>query len=49
MSLRNHPKEALLSGKADRWSKWGEIEIRSGKPFITFDNPEAYGRIHLQV
>ena len=46
-SLRNHPREALLSGKADRWSKWGEIEIKFGKPFITFDSPEAYGRIHF--
>ena len=45
--LRNCEGLALLSGKADRWSKWGEIEIRSGQPFITFDNPEAYGRIHF--
>ncbi|RZD34203.1 MAG: hypothetical protein CXT75_10265 [Methanobacteriota archaeon] len=37
----------LLSGKADRWSKWGEIELEKGIPKITFDNPEAYGRIHF--
>ena len=45
--LQKYSGEALLSGKADRWSKWGEIEIRSGKSVITFDNPEAYGRIHF--
>jgi len=45
--LREYKGEALLSGNAERWSKWGEIEIRKGKPFITFDNPEAYGRIHF--
>ena len=39
--------EALLSGQAERWSKWGEIEIRKGNPSITFDNPDAYGRIHF--
>ena len=38
---------ALLSGKADRWSKWGEIELEKGKPKITFDSPEAYQRIHF--
>ncbi len=38
---------ALLSGKADRWSKWGEIEFNKGKPTITFDSPEAYQRIHF--
>ena len=38
---------ALLSGKADRWSKWGEIELDKGKPTITFDSPEAYQRIHF--
>ena len=37
----------LLSGKATRWSKWGEIELEKGIPKITFDNPEAYGRIHF--
>ena len=38
---------ALLSGKANRWSKWGEIELEKGTPKITFDNPEAYGRMHF--
>jgi len=45
--LQSYPSEALLSGKADRWSKWGEIELRSGKSIITFDNPDAFGRIHF--
>ena len=45
--LRECNGPALLSGKADRWSKWGEIELEKGTPKITFDNPEAYGRIHF--
>jgi len=47
ISLNNYEGEALLSGQAERWSKWGEIEISKGKPCITFDNPDAYGRIHF--
>ena len=38
---------ALLAGKADRWSKWGEIEFVNSKAKITFDNPEAFGRLHF--
>ena len=38
---------ALLAGKADRWSKWGEIEFVRSKARITFDNPEAFGRLHF--
>lgn len=45
--LRNYNGEALLSGKAERWSKWGEIEVKSGNSILTFDSPEAYGRIHF--
>jgi len=47
VKLRDCEGPALLSGKADRWSKWGEIELERGKPKITFDSPEAYGRIHF--
>ena len=47
LKLRDCKGPALLSGKADRWSKWGEIELEKGKPKITFDSPEAYGRIHF--
>ncbi len=47
VTLRNCKGPALLSGKADRWSKWGEIELERGKPKITFDSPDAYGRIHF--
>ena len=46
-SMLNVSDPVLLSGKADRWSKWGEIELDKGTPKITFDNPEAYGRIHF--
>mgnify|MGYP001189288863 CR=1 FL=1 len=46
-SLLNFPKEVLLSGKAERWSKWGEIEIKKGQVSLTFDNPDAFGRIHF--
>ena len=45
--MKNYDGEALLSGQAERWSKWGEIEIRKDNPSITFDNPDAYGRIHF--
>ena len=45
--LRASTGLALLSGKAERWSKWGEIELEKGKPRITFDSPEAYQRIHF--
>ena len=45
--LRNCNGPALLSGKANRWSKWGEIELEKSKPRITFDNPDAYGRVHF--
>ena len=38
---------ALLAGRADRWSKWGEIEFIGSKARITFDNPEAFGRLHF--
>ena len=38
---------ALLAGKADRWSKWGEIEFIGSKARITFDSPEAFGRLHF--
>ena len=38
---------ALLAGNADRWSKWGEIEFVESKAKITFDNPEAFGRLHF--
>ena len=41
--LKNYDGEALLSGQADRWSKWGEIEVKGGRTCITFDNPDAYG------
>ena len=37
----------LLAGKADRWSKWGEIEFVNSKAKITFENPEAFGRLHF--
>ena len=47
VKLRDCKGPALLSGKADRWSKWGEIELEKGKPKITFDSPEAFGRIHF--
>jgi len=38
---------ALLAGKADRWSKWGEIEFVGSRAMITFENPEAFGRLHF--
>ena len=47
VKLRDCKDPALLSGKAKRWSKWGEIEFEKSRPKITFDNPEAYGRIHF--
>ena len=47
LSMKDYDGEALLSGQAERWSKWGETEIRKGNPSITFDNPDAYGRIHF--
>ena len=37
----------LLAGKADRWSKWGEIEFVNSRAQITFDSPEAFGRLHF--
>ena len=46
-NIANIDGPVLLSGKANRWSKWGEIELENGIPKITFDNPEAYGRIHF--
>ena len=46
-TMKAYDGEALLSGQAERWSKWGEIEIKAGNPVITFDNPDAYGRIHF--
>jgi len=46
-NISNVNGPVLLSGKANRWSKWGEIELEKGIPKITFDNPEAYGRIHF--
>ena len=38
---------ALLAGKADRWSKWGEIEFVGSNAKLTFENPEAFGRLHF--
>ena len=46
-SLRKFNTNVLLSGQAERWSKWGEIELVGGKANITFENPNAYGRIHF--
>jgi len=46
-NLRKFNTNILLSGQAERWSKWGEIEVIEGKTRITFDNPNAYGRIHF--
>ena len=46
-NISNVNGPVLLSGKANRWSKWGEIELEKGIPKITFNNPEAYGRIHF--
>ena len=46
-NLRKFSTNILLSGQAERWSKWGEIEVIEGKTRITFDNPNAYGRIHF--
>ena len=46
-NLRKFNTNILLSGQAERWSKWGEIEVIEGKAKITFDNPNAYGRIHF--
>ena len=45
--LINNERPALLAGKADRWSKWGEIEFVGSKAKITFENPEAFGRLHF--
>ena len=45
--LISNEKPVLLAGKADRWSKWGEIEFVGSKAKITFDNPEAFGRLHF--
>ena len=45
--LIKNTNSALLAGKADRWSKWGEIEFIGSKARITFDNPEAFGRLHF--
>ena len=46
-SLIKFSSNILLSGQAERWSKWGEIEVVGGKAKITFENPNAYGRIHF--
>ena len=46
-NLRKFSTNVLLSGQAERWSKWGEIEVIGGKAKITFENPNAYGRIHF--
>ena len=46
-SLRKFNTNVLLSGQAERWSKWGEIEMVGGQTKITFENPDAYGRIHF--
>lgn len=46
-SLIKFNSNVLLSGQAERWSKWGEIEVVGGKAKITFENPNAYGRIHF--
>ena len=46
-NLRKFSTNVLLSGQAERWSKWGEIEVIGGKAQITFENPNAYGRIHF--
>ena len=47
LPLISNEKPVLLAGKADRWSKWGEIEFVGSKAKITFDNPEAFGRLHF--
>ena len=47
LPLVSNEKPVLLAGKADRWSKWGEIEFVGSKAKITFDNPEAFGRLHF--
>ena len=46
-NLRKFNTNVLLSGQAERWSKWGEIEVIGGEAKITFENPNAYGRIHF--
>ena len=45
--LVQNNEPTLLAGKAERWSKWGEIEFVGSKAKITFDNPEAFGRLHF--
>ena len=45
--LISNERPVLLAGKADRWSKWGEIEFVGSKAKITFKNPEAFGRLHF--
>ena len=45
--LISNERPVLLAGKADRWSKWGEIEFVGSKAKITFENPEAFGRLHF--
>jgi len=47
LPLINNKLPALLAGKADRWSKWGEIEFIGSKAKITFENPEVFGRLHF--
>ena len=32
ISLKDYDGEALLSGQAERWSKWGEIEFEKSRP-----------------
>jgi len=46
-ALLEQEGEALLASEALRWSKWGGLELEGDAVRISYDAPEAMGRLHF--
>ena len=46
-ALLEQEGEALLASEALRWSKWGGLELEGDAVHISYEAPEAMGRLHF--
>ncbi|MDP7243275.1 MAG: NDP-sugar synthase [Candidatus Poseidoniia archaeon] len=47
VALLEEQGEALLASEALRWSKWGGLELEGDAVRLSFEEPDAIGRLHF--
>jgi NDP-sugar pyrophosphorylase family protein len=47
VALLEEQGEALLASEALRWSKWGGLELEGDAVRLSFEEPDAVGRLHF--